>query len=93
MNRRSRNSTFNLSKPTAPSRERTAPAICPRRKRLAEGFAYLERLDSERAQGRNPVSGSFMERLIVWRELVELELQSADEQIERICAGASEDLD
>ena len=60
---------------------------------MAEAFAYLERLDREREHGRNPVFGRFMERLIVWRELVELELQAADKQIERITTATSKDWD
>jgi hypothetical protein len=32
-----------------------------------------------------------MEHRIIWRELLELELQAADEHIERISAAAEED--
>jgi hypothetical protein len=93
MNRKGRLCTLNLSSQAPPLCEQTAAALCPTGQRLAEGFAYLERLDGERARGRNPVFGTFMEWLIVWRELVELELQAADEQIERISAAAGDDLD
>ena len=53
-------------------------------KRLAKAAACLERLDAERACCRDPNLGKGMEERIIWRELLDLELQEFDEQIERL---------
>ena len=53
--------------------------------RLAEARVRLERLDRERSWSGNPLLGKAVEHRIVWRELLDLELQDIDEQIERIC--------
>jgi hypothetical protein len=39
-----------------------------------------------RAEEEDDALGGFVEERIVWRELLELELQEIDEQIERISA-------
>ena len=52
-------------------------------KRLAKAAACLERLDAERACCRDPNLGKGMEERIIWRELLDLELQEFDEEIER----------
>jgi hypothetical protein len=83
MSRKNQICTLNLSSQVPAPRLHVAQVVCPTRKRLTEGFAHLERLDQERAHGRNPIMGRFMEQRIVWRELLELELQATDEQIER----------
>jgi hypothetical protein len=56
--------------------------------RLAEGRDRLERLDRERSWSGNPLLGKAIEQRIVWRELLDLELQDFDDQIERTCATA-----
>ena len=59
---------------------------CPTiRERLAEARGRLERLDRERSFCGDPQLGKAVEQRIVWRELLDLELQDIDEQIERIC--------
>ena len=85
MTRKSQFCTLNLSPRTGPAE----PAVCPTRKRLAEAFAYLEKIERQRACGRASLFARFMEQRIIWRELLELELQDADEQIERISAAAA----
>jgi hypothetical protein len=91
--RRNQFCTLNLFGPASPLSDQTAAAHSPTRKRLAEGFAYLEVLTRERAHGRNPVFRRFMEWRIIRRELLELEAQAADEQIERIPTAAREHTD
>lgn len=84
MKRKDQIRTLNL---WAPSREPTAEAVCPARKRLSEGFARLEKIERERSQGRDSIFSRFVEQRIIWRELLWLELQDTDEQIERICSA------
>ena len=87
MKRKDHICTLNLS---APSLEPTSEAVSPTRKRLAEGFARLEKIERQRAQGHNSILSRFVEQRIIWRELLRLELQDieeADEQIERICSA------
>ena len=49
--------------------------------RLAKAVAYLERLDVERFSHGDPNLGRSIEERIIWRELLDLELQEFDEQI------------
>ncbi len=56
--------------------------------RLGEARVRLECLDLERSLSGDPLLGKSIEQRIVWRELLDLELQDVDEQIERICAEA-----
>ena len=56
--------------------------------RLAKAVACLECLDEERAACGHPNLGKSMEERIIWRELLDLELQEFDEQIERLSAVA-----
>jgi hypothetical protein len=60
------------------------------RQRLAEGKACLEWLDAE--QDRRGDSGfeKATENRIVWRELLDLELQDVDDQLHRICDAAAD---
>ena len=51
--------------------------------RLAKATAYLERLDQERLSGGDPNLCKAIEERIIWRELLDLELQEFDEEIER----------
>ena len=53
-------------------------------KRLAKAAACLERLDEERIVLSDPNLGKTIEERIIWRELLDLELQEFDEQIERL---------
>lgn len=54
--------------------------------RLIESFQCLERLEAERAFRRDPHFAKFLERRIVLRELVELELYEVDGQIAGIAS-------
>jgi hypothetical protein len=56
--------------------------------RLLKGREYLERLDQERTTRGEPLFGKSIEERIIWRELLDLELQEFDAQIERICHAA-----
>ena len=57
------------------------------RLRLAEEAASLEHLEVERRRLGDSNFGKSTENRIVWRELIELELQEIDEQLRRICGG------
>ena len=57
-------------------------------KRLKEAAACLEKLEAQRARGYDPLLGKWLEQRVIWRELLELELQEIDEQLERIAAVA-----
>ncbi len=50
--------------------------------RLAKAAAYLEHLDEERAACGDPSRGKAIEKRIIWRELLDLELQEFDEETE-----------
>ena len=52
--------------------------------RLVKAVACLEGLDWERSSCGDPTLGKAIEKRIVWRELLDLELQEFDEQIERL---------
>ena len=56
--------------------------------RLAEARIRLERLDRERSWSGNPLLGKAVEHRLVWRELLDLELQDIDQQMDRICGAA-----
>jgi hypothetical protein len=60
----------------------------PVQQRLARAFARLQTIRLVRTYQRDPLFGKATEERIIWRELLELELQEVDEQIERIWAGA-----
>ena len=55
--------------------------------RLAEAFALLDNIDHQRANGQNSLLASVIEDRIIWRELLELELQHVDEQITAAAQG------
>lgn len=57
-------------------------------KRLAVGFRELNELQLAAKSGRDRQRSESMAVRIVWRELLDLELQDVDEQIERIVAQA-----
>jgi len=80
--------TLNLSEPG----HAEVPS-CPSRERLALSFARLQMIQDMREQRQDPRFGRSVEDKLVWRELLDLELQDADEQIERIAeASASGEL-
>ena len=51
---------------------------------MAKAAACLERLDEKRVVLGDPNLGKSIEERIIWRELLDLELQEFDEQIERL---------
>ena len=52
--------------------------------RLSKAAAYLERLHKERSFCGDPTLGKAIETRIIWRELLDLELQEFDEEVERL---------
>ena len=60
--------------------------------RLNRGFSRLQDIQLVRNHRQDPLFGKPIEERIVWRELLELELQEVDEQIERISAAAGNNL-
>ena len=58
------------------------------RERLAEAKASLDYLDAERTRRADPDFGRGLEDKIVWRELLELELEDAEDRITRMCKAA-----
>ncbi len=61
-----------------------ARGIGAARRRLAESFVRLQDIDLARMEGGDPQYAQPLENRIVWRELIELELQEIDEQIAKI---------
>jgi hypothetical protein len=60
------------------------------RQRLAEGKACLEWLDAEQDRLGDSGFEKATENRIVWRELLDLELQDVDDQLYRICDAAGD---
>ena len=60
------------------------------RQRLAEGKACLEWLDGEQDRRGDPGFEKATVNRIVWRELLDLELQDVDDQLHRICDAAGD---
>ena len=58
------------------------------RQRLRQSFSRLQYIQLVRSLQQDSLFGKFAEDRIIWRELVELELQYVDEQIERISTAA-----
>ena len=56
--------------------------------RLAGAKACLDYLDLERERRADPDFGRRTEDQIIWRELLELEFQDAEERIARMCDAA-----
>lgn len=63
----------------------TASEFTDRLSRAKESLDYLE---VERERRQNPAFGARIEQQIIWRELLELELQDAEERITWMCAAA-----
>jgi len=57
--------------------------------RLARSFSRLKDIQLVRDQLQAPNFGKSAETRIIWRELLDLELQEVDQQIEQILAAAS----
>ena len=57
--------------------------VCPTRERLAEAFLRLENIRLVRNHVRDRFFQKSAENIIIWRELLELEVQALDEQFER----------
>ena len=57
-------------------------------KRLFEAKESLDYLEVERSRRMDPEFGRLIEQQIVWRELLELELQDAEERITSMCDAA-----
>lgn len=72
---------MNFFKQRQPSATSRAECLTPIGRRLAEEFALLQELEFERIVRANPTFGRGAEERIVWRELIDLELQELDEQI------------
>ena len=58
------------------------------KKRLSEAKESLDYLEAERSQRGDPEFGKLTEQQIIWRELLELELQDAEERITSMCDAA-----
>jgi hypothetical protein len=63
--------------------------IDPTYRRLTGGVSRLKNIDPVRNHRQDPLFDHAAENRIVWRELLELELQDMDEQMERIVASTS----
>ena len=66
------------------------PAIrippCPTARRLAQAFSRLQNIELARNIRQDPNFFRSVEERVIWRELLELELQEIDEQIKRTSA-------
>ena len=61
--------------------------------RLAQAKECLDYLEAERSQRGDPAFGKRIEQGIISRELLELELEDAEERITSICRAAERALD
>lgn len=87
MDRKIQICTRNL--PADEARMNVRTASCPTRQRLVRGFSRLQDIQLVRNHRQDPLFGKSAEERIVWRELLDLELQDVDEQIERVSAGSN----
>ena len=85
MNRKSQFCTLNLWAGDIPT---VGAPSCPTRQRLAQSFSRLQNIQLVRNHRQDPHFEQSVEERIVWRELLDLELQDVDEQIERISAAS-----
>ncbi|GEM_PF-3203970 len=69
------------------------PRYALTQKRLSEASDSLAYLDAERLRRDDPAFGRLLEDQIIWRELLELELQEAEERIASMCDAAERALD
>jgi hypothetical protein len=89
MSRKTQICTLNLLAYTPPN---VRAASCPTRQRLVQGFSRLQDIQLVRNHRQDPYFGKTIEERIVWRELLELELQDVDEQIERVSVATGSSL-
>jgi hypothetical protein len=61
--------------------------------RLSEAKDSLDYLEGERLRRDDPNFGKLIEQQIIWRELLELELEDAEERITVMCNAAERALD
>jgi hypothetical protein len=61
--------------------------------RLSEAKQCLDYLEVEREHRGDPAFGKLIEQQILWRELLELELQDAEERITTMCDAAERALE
>lgn len=80
MTRKNQICTLNLTADWAPPVQLTA---CPTRVRLADGFIRLRNIELVRNHRKDPMFQKSAEERIVWRELLDLEVQALDEQSTR----------
>ena len=80
MRRKNQICTLNLVAGETP---RVPPPTGPTQQRLAMAFARLQEIDFVRNHRQDPQYGRGVEHQIVWRELLELEMQEFDEPMER----------
>jgi hypothetical protein len=89
MSRKNQFCTLNLSLSEVP---RVQVHKCATDERLLRAFSRLQDIQLVRNHRQDPFFGKSAEERIIWRELIELELQDVDEQIERISAAAGDGL-
>jgi hypothetical protein len=87
MNRRTKSGTPSTS---AGDILRVQSASCLTRKRLVAAVSILEEIQRDRVDCRDALLNKLVEERIIWRELIDLELQEVDDQIERISEAAGE---
>jgi hypothetical protein len=87
MNWKNRICTLNLWGGEAPG---VRVPTCPTRQRLTRAFSRLQNIQLVRNHRQDPFFGKSAEVRIVWRELLDLELQDIDEQVERIQRSAGD---
>jgi len=79
--------TLDLSGPLPPLEE---SPICQNHRRLMRAFCLLEEIQLARNLRGDLLYGKAVEERIVWRELLDLELQDADDQVERLLTAAQD---
>ena len=90
MDRKTQICTRNLLAAEAPSNVRAAS--CSTRQRLVQGFSRLQDIQLVRNHRQDPHFGKVLEERIIWRELLELEVQDVDELIERVSGPTGSNL-
>lgn len=66
----------------------TGSGAAPVQDRLTEAKASLDYLDAERLRRADPDFGRRLEDKVIWRELLELKLEDAEDRISRMCDAA-----
>ena len=78
------NSDLHAEPPDRPALPHVRIGSFPTHERLMRGFSCLQNIQLVRNHRQDPHFGITVEERIIWRELLELELQDVDEQIERV---------